>query len=88
MDGWALGSVEPGDPRWALVGDHALDGQAFCLHRHRDDMEWPPRCQRVVNAVIAPLWERIRHYADLQAAQNISLSVVVIYIACRVNTPL
>jgi hypothetical protein len=46
VDGWALGSVEPGDPRWALVGDHALDGQAFCLHRHRDDIEWPPRCQR------------------------------------------
>jgi hypothetical protein len=49
-------------------------------------MIWNGR--RVVNAVIAPSWERIRHYADLQAAQNISLSVVVIYIACRVNTPL
>ena len=49
-------------------------------------MIWNGR--RVVNAVIAPLWERISHYADLQAAQNISLSVVVIYIACRVNTPL
>ena len=41
MDGWALGSVEPGDPRWAPVGDHAVDGQASCLHRHRDDMGWP-----------------------------------------------
>ena len=44
--------------------------------------------RRVVNAVIAPLWVCIRHYTDLQVAQNISLSVVVIYIACRVNTPL
>jgi hypothetical protein len=41
VDGWALGSVEPGDPRWAPVGDHAVDGQASCLHRHRDDMGWP-----------------------------------------------
>jgi len=49
-------------------------------------MIWNGR--RVVNAVIAPLWVRIRHYTDLQAAQNISLSVVVIYIACRVNDPL
>ena len=44
--------------------------------------------RRVVNAVIAPLWEHICHYTDLQAAQNISLSVVVIYIAYRVNNPL
>ena len=44
--------------------------------------------RRVVNAVIAPLWEHICHYADLQAAQNISLSVVVVYIAYRVNNPL
>ena len=44
--------------------------------------------RRVVNAVIAPLWEHIRHYTDLQASQNISLSVVVVYIAYRVNNPL
>ena len=49
-------------------------------------MIWDGR--RVVNAVIAPLWEHICHYTDLQAAQNISLSVVVIYIAYRVNNPL
>ena len=46
MDGWALSSVEPGDPRWALVRYHAVVGQASCLHRHRDDIGWPPRCQR------------------------------------------
>ena len=46
MDGQPLGSVELGDPRWAPVRDHAVDGQASCHHRHRDDMGWPPRCQR------------------------------------------
>ena len=48
-------------------------------------MIWNGR--RVVNAVVLPLWGRIRHYADLQAALCTLLSVVPVYVAYRVTNP-
>ena len=43
--------------------------------------------RRVVNAVVLPLWGRIRHYADLHAALCALLSAVPVYVAYRVTNP-
>jgi hypothetical protein len=41
--------------------------------------------RRVVNAVVLPLWGRIRHCADLQTALNVLFSAIPVYVAYKLT---